>query len=106
MMCFKCVLRDRAARGDDEARLTLQALEHDELGLVWPMVVGELMDRLGLIEAEFDLSKPDRTKFTGVMVERDNNLFKLTLVQPGQLDAVKARVDMAAELGTGKRVIN
>jgi hypothetical protein len=54
-MCFKCDLRARAQAGDDDARMTLEALDNQQLNLVWPLIVGELMEKAGLTTFTVDV---------------------------------------------------
>jgi hypothetical protein len=104
-MCFKCDLRARAQAGDDEARMTLEALDNQQLNLVWPLIVGELMEKAGLTTFTVDVHAVDASTHCGVMVSRDDNIFTATLVTPDQLDDVKAKVMLATAQNEG-RVIN
>jgi hypothetical protein len=103
-MCFKCELRDRARAGDDEAQQMLDMLKNDELTSVWPVIVGELMLKLGVSEVCVDLDDVDLETHAGLMVKRDNSVFSVSLADSDQVAAVK-ELGYDYEVG-GPRVVN
>jgi hypothetical protein len=89
-MCWKCELRRLARNGDNEAALTLEALQDGELSRIWPLLLGEALKAGNLTELKITIGEVDTEQFAGISIERNDDEWSARLVRPEDIDVAMA----------------